>query len=188
VVVPKRRLAMTKRFFPCVIAVFLLALGCATTEQLSDFADDMHRGRHLLTQGQYSKALASFMEANNIQPSAGALAFAAMAAYRMNDIPLADNYLVQAQGYRADPIVTCIILGYRSLVRFSQGDEPGGRQELAAYKNLLPGSTIIRDVELMATSGRIDINGLQQSIDRQIQELPINFDGMGEDAGLRGRR
>ena len=180
---------MNKRFFLCVIAVFLLVLGCATTEHLSNFADDMHRGRDLLTQGQYSKALASFMEANNIKPSAGAFAFAAMAAYKMNDISLADSYLVQAQGQNADQVVTCIILGYRSLVRFSQGDEPGGRRELAAYitayKKLQPGSVSIRDAELMAASASIDIYRLQQSIDRQIEELPIDFDRMGEEAGIR---
>ena len=183
---------MNKRFFLCVIAVFLLVLGCATTEHLSNFADDMHRGRDLLKQGQYPTALASFLKANTYHPSAGALAFAAMAAYKMNDISLADSYLVQAHGQNADQVVTCIILGYWSLVRFSQGDEPGGRRELAAYiaayKNLLPGSTIIRDAEFIAASASIDINRLQQSIDRQIQELPVDFDRMGRDAGLRGAR
>ena len=183
---------MNKRFFLYVIAVFLLVLGCATTEHLSNFADDMHRGDQQLKRGQYPTALASFLKANTYHPSAGALAFAAMAAYKMNDIPLADSYLVQAHGQNADQVVTCIILGYWSLVRFNQGDEIGGikslSEYLAAYKSLVPGSASMPDVELMATSGRIDINRLQQTIDRQIQELPIDFDRMGEDAGLRGGR
>lgn len=183
------RLRITdNRFFVCMMAVCLLVLGCQTTP-LSRFTDDMYQGRQQLRQRQYTSALAFFQEANRLAPSAGALAFAAVAAYKMNDIPLADSYLVQAQGQNPDQIVTCIILGYRSLVRFSQRDEPGGRRELAAYitayKKLQPGSVSIRDAELMAASASIDIYRLQQSIDRQIEELPIDFDRMGEEAGIR---
>jgi len=182
---------MNKRFFLSVMAVSLLVLGCATTSPLSSFADSMYRGSRLLMEGKFPAALESFQEANRMRPSAGALAFAAMAAYKMNDIPLADNYLTQAQALNPDDVVVCIILGYRSLVRFRQGDEARGRRELAtyitAYKNLLPGSASIRDAEFLAASGSIDTRRLQESIDRQIDELPINYDKMGRDAGLLDR-
>ena len=181
---------MTKQLLACMIAISLLVLGCQTATPLSRFTDDMYQGRHQLRQRQYSTALAFFQQANRIAPSAGALTFAAIAAYKMSDIPLADSYLVQAQGYRMDPIVACIIPGYRSLVRFSQRDERGGRQELAAYieayKKLKPDSATLRDMELMLTSGPVDAYFLQQSIDRQIEDLPVNYDKMGEDAGLSG--
>jgi tetratricopeptide (TPR) repeat protein len=179
-------------FLAWAMAISVLALGCATTSPLSNFADSMHRGNDLLMEGKYPAALESFQEANRVSPSAGALAFAAMAAYKMKDIPLADSYLTQAQALSPDDVVVCIILGYRSLVRFSQGDQARGRRELAtyitAYKHLLPGSAGIRDAELLAASGSIDTLRLQQSIDRQIQELPINYDKMGRDAGVRDRQ
>ncbi len=171
---------MNKRLLVYVMTVSLLVLGCQPP--LYNFANDMYQGNQQLTHGQYSTALASFLKANNYHPSAGALAFAAMAAYKMNDIPLADRYLSEAQGQNATDVVTCIIFGYLSLVRFSQGNEPAGRQALtayiAAYKSLLPGSASIRDVEFMAMSYQIDIYSLQQTIDRQIQELPIDYDKM----------
>jgi hypothetical protein len=172
---------VSKQYFACVIAVSLLMLGCQ--KPLYYFANDMYEGNEQLTRGHYSTALASFLKANTYHPSAGAYAFAAIAAYKMNDIPLADNYLVQAtQGLTPNQVVTCIIYGYRSLVRFSQGNEPAGRQELiayiASYKSLVPGSATIRDVEFMAMSERVDTYRLQQTIDRQIQELPIDYDQM----------
>jgi hypothetical protein len=179
---------MKKRFFLCLIAVSLMVLGCQTATPLSRFTDAMYQGRHQLRERHYSNALGFFQEANRMAPSAGALAFAAVAAYKMNDITLADSYLVQAQAYNADPVVTCIILGYRSLVRFSQGDQTGGRRELAAYiaayNKVQPGSATLRDMELMTRSGPVDTYFLQQSIDRQIEALPVDYDKMGEAAGL----
>ena len=161
-----------------MIAVSLLLFGCYSP--LSYFTNNMYQGDQQLKGGQYSTALASFLKANTYHPSAGALAFAAMAAYKMNEIPLADSYLVQAQGLNPNQVVACIIFGYRSLVRFSQGDAPAGREEpsayIAAYKNLVPNSASIRDVEFIAMSLQVDTLRLQQLIDRQIQELPIDYD------------
>jgi len=171
---------MSKRLLAYVMTASLLVLGCAPP--LATFTNDMYEGDQQLTRGQYSTALASFLKANTYHPSAGALAFAAMAAYKMNDIPLAESYLVQAQGQNPNQVVSCIIFGYRSLVRFSQGNDPAGRQALleyiASYKHLVPGSATIRDVEFTAMSSQIDTYVLQQTIDRQIQELPIDYDKM----------
>ncbi len=179
---------MNKRFILWLVAVSLLVLGCQSPP-FSRFIDDMYQGRADLGQRKYSSALASFQEANRIAPSAGALAFAAIASYKMNDIPLADSYLLQAQGLNPDQIVTCIILGYQSLVRFRQGNQFGGRQELAsyiaAYKNLQPESTGIRAVELAVTSDGVDVYWLELTIDEQISKLPVDYDKMGEQAGLR---
>jgi uncharacterized protein HemY len=142
----------------------------------------MYQGDRQLKGGQYSIALASFLKANTYHPSAGALAFAAMAAYKMNDIPLADSYLVQAQVQNPNQVVSCIIFGYRSLVRFSQGDAPAGREDLsayiAAYKNLVPNSASIRGVEFIAMSFQVDTLRLQKVIDEEIQQLPIDYDQM----------
>jgi hypothetical protein len=171
---------VSKLFLACAVVVSLLMLGCQTP--LSDFTTNMYEGDQQLRQGQSSTALASFLKANTFHPSAGALAFAAMAAYRMSDIPLADSYLVQAQGLKPNQVVTCIILGYRSLVRFSQGNEPAGRQALTeyieSYRTLVPGSATIHDVESIAMEFQVDTQRLQQLIDRQIQELPIDYDRM----------
>ena len=169
------------KFLPaCVIAIALLMLGCQTP--LSDFTNNMYQGDQQLRQGQYSTALASFLKANTYHPSAGAYAFAAMAAYKMNDIALADSYLVQAQGQNPNQVVTCIIYGYRSLVRFSQGNEPAGRDELtayiAAYRNVVPGSATLREVEFMAMAPQVDTFVLQKLIDQQIQQLPVDYDQM----------
>ena len=164
-----------------VMTVSLLVLGCQTP--LSDFTNNMYQGDQQLKQGRYSSALASFLKANTYHPSSGAYAFAAMAAYKMNDIPLADNYLVQAtQGLTPNQVVTCIIYGYRSLVRFSQGNDPAGRDNLnlyiAAYRSLVPGSATLREVEFMAMAPQVDTFVLQKLIDQQIQQLPIDYDQM----------
>ncbi|HME44656.1 MAG TPA: hypothetical protein VKF36_16320, partial [Syntrophorhabdales bacterium] len=139
---------MSKRLLAYLMTVSLLALGC--TPPLATFATDMYEGNQQLTQGHYSTALASFLKANTYHPSAGAYAYAAMAAYKLNDISLADSYLVQAQGLNPNQVVTCIIYGYRSLVRFSQGNDPAGRQALLeyieSYKSLVPGSPTLREV------------------------------------------
>ena len=174
---------MSKRSIACVMsAIALLVLGCQATP-LSHFTDNMYQGEQQLKAGQYSTALASFLQANTFRPSSGAYAFAAMAAYKMNDIPLADNYLVQAtNGLTPNAVVTCIIYGYRSLVRFSQGNVPAGRDELtnyiAAYRNVVPGSPTLREVEFMAMAPQVDTFALQRLIDQQIQQLPIDYDQM----------
>jgi hypothetical protein len=178
---PQKELTVSKLFLTCVIAIPLLVFGCYSP--LSYFTNNMYAGNQQLKQGQYSTALASFLKANTYHPSAGAYAFAAMAAYKMNDIPLADNYLVQAtRGLTPNQVVTCIIYGYRSLVRFSQGNDPGGRQELiayiAAYRNVVPGSATLREVEFMAMAPQVDTFALQKLIDQQIQQLPIDYDQM----------
>ena len=171
---------MSKRLLAYLMTVSLLVLGC--TPPLATFTTDMYEGNQQLTHGQYSTALASFLKANTYHPSAGAYAYAAMAAYKLNDISLADSYLVQAQGLKPNQVVTCIIYGYRSLVRFSQGNDPAGRQALLeyieSYKSLVPGSLTIRDVEFMAMSSQVDTLRLQQTIDGQIQQLPIDYDQM----------
>jgi hypothetical protein len=172
---------VSKQFLTCVMAVFLLVAGCQTP--LYYFTNNMYEGNEQLTRGQYSAALASFLKANTYHPSSGAYAFAAMAAYKMNDIPLADNYLVQAtQGLNPKPVVTCVIYGYRSLVRFGQGNDPAGRQALtayiAAYRNVVPGSATLREVEFMAMAPQVDTFVLQKLIDQQIQQLPIDYDQM----------
>ena len=172
---------MSKQFLICMLTVSLLVLGCQTP--LSDFTNNMYQGDQQLKQGRYSSALASFLKANTYHPSAGAYAFAAMAAFKMNDIPLADNYLVQAtQGLTPNQVVTCIIYGYRSLVRFSQGNDPAGRDNLtlyiAAYRSLVPGSATLREVEFMAMAPQVDTFVLQKLIDQQIQQLPIDYDQM----------
>ena len=172
---------MSKRLLVYAMTVSLLVLGCVPP--LATFTNDMYEGNQQLTQGQYSTALATFLKANTYHPSAGAYAFAAMAAYKMNDITLADNYLVQAtQGLTPNQVVTCIIYGYRSLVRFSQGNDPAGRDELtayiAAYRNVVPGSATLREVEFMAMAPQVDTFVLQKLIDQQIQQLPIDYDQM----------
>ena len=172
---------MSKLFLAHVMAISLLVFGCESTP-LSHFTDNMYQGDQQLKQGQYSTALASFLKANTYHPSSGAYAFAAMAAYKMNDIPLADSYLVQAQGLNPNQVVTCIIYGYRSLVRFSQGNDPAGRQALLeyieSYKSLVPGSATIREVESMTMAPQVDTFVLQKLIDQQIQQLPIDYDKM----------
>ena len=172
---------MSKQFLAYMIAIPLLLFGCYSP--LSHFTDNMYQGEQQLKQGQYSTALASFLKANTYHPSSGAHAFAAMAAYKMNDIPLADSYLVQAtQGQTPNRVVTCIIYGYRSLVRFSQGNVPAGRDELtayiAAYRNVVPGSPTLREVESMTMAPQVDTFVLQKLIDQQIQQLPIDYDQM----------
>jgi len=172
---------MSKRLLGYVMTVSLLVVGCMPP--LANFTNDMYEGNQQMTHGQYSTALATFLKANSYHPSAGAYAFAAMAAYKMNDIPLAENYLVQAtQGLTPNQVVTCIIYGYRSLVRFSQGNEPAGRQELnayiAAYRSVVPGSPTLREVESMAMAPQVDTFVLQKLIDQQIQQLPIDYDRM----------
>ena len=172
---------MNKRLLAYVMTISLLVLGCQTP--LFDFANNMYQGDQQLKQGRYSSALATFLKANTYHPSSGAYAFAAMAAYKMNDVPLADNYLVQAtNGLTPNQVVTCIIYGYRSLVRFSQGNVPAGRDELtayiAAYRSVVPGSATLREVEFMAMAPQVDTFVLQKLIDQQIQQLPIDYDQM----------
>jgi len=174
-------MTMNKQLVVCIITASLLALGCQATP-LSHFTNNMYEGEQQMKAGQYSTALASFLKANTYHPSSGAYAFAAMAAYKMNDISLADSYLVQAQGLTPNQVVTCIIYGYRSLVRFSQGNVPAGRDELtnyiAAYRNVVPNSPTLREVEFMAMAPQVDTFALQKLIDQQIQQLPIDYDRM----------
>lgn len=184
-----------KRLLPSMMVIVALLLGC--TSHLSTYIDNMYWGRNLLRQGEYQKARERFLVANTYQTAAVALAFAGVASYKMGDLEGADENLTIAQAIGGQTDAYFVIAGYRALVFFTEGKRTEGRIELNAYiaacRNVrlispslkdtefnimygqYPPSASLKSVEVMASSGQINIRLLEQLIDQQINESEIVY-------------
>jgi tetratricopeptide (TPR) repeat protein len=183
------------RLVASITIIIAVLLGCVSP--FSTYIDNMYWGRNLLRQGQYQKARERFLVANNYQPAAVALAFAGVASYKMGDLDGAGQYLTTALAMGGQTDAYFVIAGYRALVFLAEGKRREGLIELNAYIvacrhvqpispsmkdpefNIIygryPPSASLKAVEVMASSGQIDVRSLEQLIDQQISETEIVY-------------
>jgi tetratricopeptide (TPR) repeat protein len=143
----------------------------------------MVEGKALLDQGKYPQAKSAFLRGGEDRADVAALAFAATAAYKAEDITEAARLLDAADSVREQGGVLLRIAGYKSLVLFAQGKQTAGLDSLKRYINLYNnlGTTMLntvadtRDVERMLKTRRINVAILETVMDRQINSYEDEY-------------
>ncbi len=183
---PERRTKRTgmkshrKVLYAAIALIFLFTLAsCSSTGTNGSMVE----GKALLDQGKYPQAKSAFLRGGEDRADVAALAFAATAAYKAEDITEAARLLDAADSVREQGGVLLRIAGYKSLVLFAQGKQTAGLDSLKRYINLYNnlGTTMLntvadtRDVERMLKTRRINVAILETVMDRQINSYEDEY-------------
>jgi tetratricopeptide (TPR) repeat protein len=151
-----------------LIMLFLLA---ACTSTYTAYKGHIHQGQGLLGEGNYKEARQSFLKAGEIEKEAMAYALAATASYKMNDLPAAGRYIKDAEQTKSKGFSELRTAGYKALILFKEGRKAEGLEALKEYidyyRNNQPRLTI-RQVQVMAAKGEVNLEKLEQYIDEQV--------------------
>jgi tetratricopeptide (TPR) repeat protein len=108
-----------------------------------------------------------------------ALAFAATASYKVNDLSAAAQYIAEAERTGRPDFSYFRITGYKALVLLQEGRKEEGLKDLGeyiqAYKKSYESSTL-PDVEFMWKRGNVDLPRLEKLIDEQVTEYENAID------------
>jgi tetratricopeptide (TPR) repeat protein len=183
---PERRTKHTwmkrhrKVLYAATALIFLFTLASCSSMGTNG---SMVEGKALLDQGKYPQAKSAFLRGGEDRADVAALAFAATAAYKAEDITEAARLLDAADSVREQGGVLLRIAGYKSLVLFAQGKQTAGLDSLKRYINLYNnlGTTMLntvadtRDVERMLKTRRINVAILETVMDRQINSYEDEY-------------
>jgi len=152
-----------------IIMTAFLLISCSTAYMA--YRQDMFDGTNLLRQGEYEKARAYFTKALTEQRDARALAFAATASYKLNDLTAAESYLTEAENIKQPGVSYLRIAGYKALTLLKENKKAEGMQALKEYIDVYGkvhpmGS--IETVEKMWKKDKVDMAELEKLIDRHV--------------------
>jgi hypothetical protein len=152
-----------------VLVVCGMLLSCASS--YGTYARALFDGKRLLSNQEYAEARDEFLKAAEVDRTAETLAFAAVASYRLNDLPAAETYIMQASSIPAKGWSYLRIEGYKALILLKEGKKDEGLTALKYYSEFY-GHTIpkksIQDVERMWRKGDVDIAKLELLLDDQV--------------------
>jgi uncharacterized protein HemY len=137
----------------------------------SVYSQSLFQGKRLLRQGDFLWARMYFTKALESQQWPEALAFAATASYKTNDVEAAERYIANAEKQTGKGVFELRLAGYKALTYLKQGRQSEGikaLQEYTAMYNHLDPLMNIREVEAMAIKERIDLQRLEALLDEQI--------------------
>lgn len=142
-----------------------------TRGSYSVYSQNFFQGKRLLRQGDFLWARIYFTKALESKQWPEALAFAATASYKMNDIEAAERYIADAEKQTGKGVFELRISGYKALTYLKQGKQSEGMKALREYTAMysyIDPLINIREVEAMAIKGRIDLERLEALLDEQI--------------------
>jgi len=134
------------------------------------YSQNLFQGKKEMRRGEFQQARIFFMRALENQRLPEALAFAATASYKMNDMQAAEGYITEAEKQTGRGVSELRIAGYKALIYLKEGRESEGMKALQEYTNLyshLDPLMNIREVEAMVKKGRVDLGKLEALIDEQ---------------------
>lgn len=137
----------------------------------SVYSQNLFQGKRLLRQGDFLWARMYFTKALEGQQWPEALAFAATASYKMNDVEVAERYIADAEKQTGKGVFELRIAGYKALIYLKQGRQSEGMKALQEYTVMyshLDPLMNIREVETMIIKARIDLGRLEALLDEQI--------------------
>jgi len=137
----------------------------------SVYSTNLFQGKQLLKQGDFLWARAHFAKALESQKWPEAVAFAATASYKMNDMRAAEHYIADAEKMTGKGVFELRIAGYKALIYLKEGRQDEGLKALREYValyNYLDPLMSIREVEAMAIKGMVNLSMLEALLDEQI--------------------
>lgn len=137
------------------------------------YSQNLFQGKKEMRRGDFQQARIYFMMALESQRHTEALAFAATASYKMNDVQAAERYIDEAEKQTGRGVSELRIAGYKALTYLKERRDGEGMKALQEYTNLyshLDPLMNIREVEAMVITGRVDLGKLEALIDEQIAQ------------------
>lgn len=131
----------------------------------------LFQGKQHMKRGEFQKAQSYFKRAVENQRLVEALAFAATAGYKTNDLKMAESYIEEAEKKDTGSVNKLRIAGYKALIYLKEGREIEGMKALqdytALYRHLDPLMNI-QEVQAMIEMGKVDLLKLETLLDEQI--------------------
>jgi tetratricopeptide (TPR) repeat protein len=143
----------------------------STYGSYSLYSQYLFQGKQQMRRGEFQKAQAYFVKAVGVQRLTEALAFAATASYKINDVRAAESYITEAEKLDSGSVTKRRIEGYKALIYLKERRESEGMKALREYTTLygyLDPLMNIREVEAMALVGKVDPEKLEALLDEQI--------------------
>ncbi len=156
-----------------MVGLTLLAAACSSTSTYSTYNKDIVAGKQLLRQGDYAAAKADFLKAAETGNRPQALAFAATASYKANDLPTAAKYIAEAQSAGKLDYSYFRVTGYKALVLLQEGKKEEGLKVLGEYiqsYKIVYDDANMQNVEFMWKRGNVDLPKLETMIEQQVTE------------------
>ena len=150
--------------------VFLMA-ACSSTSTFTTYQRDIVTGKQLLRQGDYPEARDAFLKASATDRRPEALALAATATYKLNDLQATAQYLAEAERAGKPGTSYFRITGYKALVLLKEGNKEEGLKVLGDYIQAfakVSNPDTLPEVEYMWKKGTVDLPRLERLIDRQV--------------------
>ncbi len=168
-----------KTFFFIITGLALLTFGCSSTGTYTAYQHDINNGKQFLKQGEYTEAKTEFLKAAGRDKRPEALALAATASYKANDLPAAAEYLSAAESAGKPGFSYFRIAGYKSLLLLKEGKKEEGMKNLGeyivAYRKTFDSDTL-PDLEFMWKRGNVDQTRLERLIDKQVGEYESSME------------
>ena len=162
-----------------ILGLTLLVVACSSTAPYNVYERDINSGKQLFRAGDYAQAKDDFLKAARTERRPEALALAATACYKLNDLQGSAEYIAEAE--RAGKANTAYfrIAGYKALVLLREGKKEEGMKVLGdyvqTYKNAFDSDSLWR-VEHMWKSDAVDLPRMEVLIDQQVTEYETALD------------
>jgi tetratricopeptide (TPR) repeat protein len=144
---------------------------CSSTSTFTTYERDIVTGKQLLRQGDYPGARDIFQKASAAERRPEALALAATASYKLNDLEAAARYIAEAERAGRPNTSYFRITGYKALVLLKEGNKEEGLKVLGDYIQAfakVSNPDTLPEVEYMWKKGTVDLPRLERLIDRQV--------------------
>jgi hypothetical protein len=160
---------MSKRL--CVVMAFALSLLLSCASSYDVYRHNLVQGKQHMRYGEFHEAQTYFVKASESERLPEALAFAAMASYKMNDMEGAERFITEAEKSDGRGFSQLRIAGYKALIYLREGKKSEGMKALqeyaTMYSHLYP-LTTIEEVQAMVKTDKIDLEKLELLLDQQI--------------------
>ena len=162
-----------------ILVLTFLTVACSSTSNYTGYERDIIAGKQLLRQGDYTEARSDFLKAAGHEKRPEALALAATASYKLNDLPAAAQYIAEAERAGKLNFSYFRVTGYKALLLLQEGKKEEGLKTLGeyiqAYKKTFDSDTL-SEVEFMRKRGTVDLPRLEMLIDRQVADYENAMD------------
>ena len=154
-----------------ILALFtVVAIGCSQPSMRAK--SDMHEGKRALDDGEFAVAQELFMRSAEAQPSAAAYAFAATAAYNVNDLTNAAAFIEKAGAFKGGSNVYLRVLAYKALISYRQARYAEAAYAVKAYLAVGNSYYPIRNADIVrriTSTSPIDLTYLQALLEYDLR-------------------
>lgn len=106
-----------------VTGAILLILSCESPTSYNMYRNNLVRGKEFMKRGEFEEARTFFVRASEIERLPESLAYAAIASYKIGDLPSAEYYIREADRQGGKGFSEVRIDGYKALILLKGGNQ-----------------------------------------------------------------